>query len=324
MRRALITGITGQDGSYLAENLLEKGYLVHGLVRKTSGFSTVNIEYLFPKFLDKRLFLYYGDILDPINLLKILQDSKPDEIYNLAAQSHVQHSFDIPMITGAVNSLSQNYLLEIALILNPEIRIYQASTSEMFGRTPPPQNENSSFSPQSPYAISKLSAFYSAMNLREAKNAFIANGILFNHESPRRHETFVTKKIIKAAVNISKGKQMQLELGELSSVRDWGYAPEYVEAMWLMLNHSAPLDLVIATGEGVSVRTFCQNVFSKLNLEYEEFIRFNPKYVRPSEVENLIGDPSKALSTIQWKAKSNWEELINIMLEHELKHEDKS
>jgi GDPmannose 4,6-dehydratase len=324
MKRVLITGITGQDGSYLAENLLEKGYLVHGLVRKTSGYPTVNIEHLFPKFLEKSLFLHYGDILDPINLLKILQDSKPDEIYNLAAQSHVQHSFDIPVVTGAVNSLSQNYLLEIALSLNPEIRIYQASTSEMFGRTPPPQNENSKFSPQSPYAISKLGAFYSAINLRESKDAFIANGILFNHESPRRHETFVTKKIIKAAVKISKGKLKQLELGELSSIRDWGYAPEYVEAMWLMLNHSTPLDLVIATGEGVSVRKFCQNVFSKLNLNYEEFVKFNPKFVRPSEVENLIGDPSKALSTIQWKAKINWEKLINIMLEHELKLEAES
>jgi len=319
MKTALITGITGQDGSYLAELLLNRDYKVHGIVRKASGSFAENLTHLFDKYLDKQLFLYYGDVLDPICILNILKSVNPDEVYNLAAQSHVKVSSDIPIYTDSVINAGAQILTEFAWQQNSNVKIYQASTSEMFGKSPAPQSENTSFHPQSNYAVSKLAAYWRAVNFRESHDAFVVNGILFNHESPRRHESFVTKKIIKGAVAIKQRRKNTLELGNLNAIRDWGYAPEYVEAMWQMLNHDEPEDFVIATGVGTTVREFCKLTFSKLDLNYEDHIKQNNKFMRESEVEKLIGDASKAASLLNWRAKTAVDKLIEIMLEAEQK-----
>ena len=318
MKTALITGITGQDGSYLTELLLNRDYNVHGIVRKTSGTFAENLTHLFEKYLDKQLHLYYGDVLDPIGILNILKVVKPDEVYNLAAQSHVKVSSDIPIYTDSVVNGSAQMLTEFAWQQNSNVRIYQASTSEMFGKSPAPQSEFTRFQPQSNYAVSKLAAYWHAVNFREAHNAFVVNGILFNHESPRRHESFVTQKIIRGAVAIKYKRKNTLELGNLDSIRDWGYAPEYVEAMWRMLNYDKPEDFVIATGIGSTVREFCELTFSKLDLNYEDYVVQSNKFKRESDVERLIGDATKAASLLGWKSKILVDKLIDIMLEAEL------
>ena len=318
MKTALITGITGQDGSYLTELLLNRDYNVHGIVRKTSGTFAENLTHLFEKYLDKQLHLYYGDVLDPIGILNILKVVKPDEVYNLAAQSHVKVSSDIPIYTDSVVNGSAQMLTEFAWQQNSNVRIYQASTSEMFGKSPAPQSEFTRFQPQSNYAVSKLAAYWHAVNFREAHNSFVVNGILFNHESPRRHESFVTQKIIRGAVAIKYKRKNTLELGNLDSIRDWGYAPEYVEAMWRMLNYDKPEDFVIATGIGSTVREFCELTFSKLDLNYEDYVVQSNKFKRESDVERLIGDATKAASLLGWKSKILVDKLIDIMLEAEL------
>jgi GDPmannose 4,6-dehydratase len=317
MKTALITGITGQDGSYLTELLLNRDYNVHGIVRKSSGTFAENLAHLFERYLDKQLYLYYGDVLDPICILNILKVVKPDEVYNLAAQSHVKVSSDIPIYTDSVVNGSAQILTEFAWQQNSSVRIYQASTSEMFGKSPAPQSEFTRFQPQSNYAVSKLAAYWHAVNFREAHNSFVVNGILFNHESPRRHESFVTQKIIKGAVAIKQKRKNTLELGNLDSVRDWGYAPEYVEAMWRMLNYDKPEDFVIATGIGSTVREFCELTFSKLDLNYEDYVLQSNKFKRESDVERLIGDATKAASLLGWKSKIVVDKLIDIMLEAE-------
>jgi GDPmannose 4,6-dehydratase len=317
MKTALITGITGQDGSYLTELLLNRDYNVHGIVRKSSGTFAKNLAHLFERYLDKQLYLYYGDVLDPICILNILKVVKPDEVYNLAAQSHVKVSSDIPIYTDSVVNGSAQILTEFAWQQNSSVRIYQASTSEMFGKSPAPQSEFTRFQPQSNYAVSKLAAYWHAVNFREAHNSFVVNGILFNHESPRRHESFVTQKIIKGAVAIKQKRKNTLELGNLDSVRDWGYAPEYVEAMWRMLNYDKPEDFVIATGIGSTVREFCELTFSKLDLNYEDYVLQSNKFKRESDVERLIGDATKAASLLGWKSKIVVDKLIDIMLEAE-------
>jgi GDPmannose 4,6-dehydratase len=319
MKTALITGITGQDGSYLSELLLNRDYKVHGIVRKSSGVFAENLTHLFDKYLDKQLFLYYGDVLDPICILNILKEVKPNEVYNLAAQSHVKVSSDIPIYTDSVTNAGAQILTEFAWQQNSEVKIYQASTSEMFGKSPAPQSEHTCFQPQSNYAVSKLAAYWHAVNFREVHNAFVVNGILFNHESPRRHESFVTKKIIKGAVAIKQGRESTLELGNLNTIRDWGYAPEYVEAMWKMLNHDMPEDFVIATGVGTTVREFCKLTFSKLDLNYENYVIQSNKFKRESDVEILIGNASKAASLLNWRAQTTVDQLIEIMLDAEQK-----
>jgi len=319
MKTALITGITGQDGSYLSELLLNRDYEVHGIVRKSSGVFAQNLTHLFDKYLDKQLFLYYGDVLDPICILNILREVKPDEVYNLAAQSHVKVSSNIPIYTDSAINAGAQILTEFAWQQNSDVKIYQASTSEMFGKSPAPQNERTCFQPQSNYAVSKLAAYWHAVNFREVHNAFVVNGILFNHESPRRHESFVTKKIIKGAVAIKKRKENVLELGNLDTIRDWGYAPEYVEAMWKMLNHDMPEDFVIATGVGNTVREFCKLTFSKLDLNYENYVIQSNKFKRESDVEILVGNASKAASVLNWRAQTTVDQLIEIMLDAEQK-----
>jgi GDPmannose 4,6-dehydratase len=319
MKTAFITGIAGQDGSYLTEFLLAREYTVHGIVRKTSGIFAENLTHLFDKYLDKQLYLYYGDVLDPICLLNLLELVKPDEVYNLAAQSHVKISSDVPIYTDSVVNIGSQIITHVAFQQNKNVRVYQASTSEMFGKSPPPQTELTRFQPQSNYAVSKLAAYWHAVNFRESNNAFLVNGILFNHESPRRHESFVTKKIIQGAVAIQRGRIHCLELGNLDTVRDWGYAPEYVEAMWQMLNHDVPEDFVIATGIGSTVREFCQLTFKKLGLNYEDYVVQSDRFKRKSEVEKLIGDSTKAKVILNWRAKTEVENLIEIMLEAEQK-----
>jgi GDPmannose 4,6-dehydratase len=321
MKKALITGVTGQDGSYLAELLLGKGYEVHGLIRRSSSFNTGRVIDIFEEPFTKgqKFFLHYADLEDASRLTNLIGSVKPDEIYNLAAQSHVKVSFDIPDYTGVVTGLGSIRILEAIRANDLEVKFYQASSSELFGSTPPPQNENTKFHPRSPYAVAKLYAYWSTVNYREAYGIHASNGILFNHESPRRGETFVTKKIAKAAARIAFGQQNELRLGNLDAIRDWGYAPEYVEAMWRMLQMPAGSDYVIATGKSATVEDFLNECFSYFNLEASEFVIQDDRYLRPTEVDALIGDPSKAEKELGWTANTDWRELAKIMCKHEEK-----
>jgi GDPmannose 4,6-dehydratase len=323
MKRALITGITGQDGSYLAEFLLSKGYEVHGVIRRASTFNTSRIDHLYrdPHVNGVRLFLHYGDLADSVQMVKLLYELKPDEIYNLGAQSHVRVSFDVPEYTGDVSGLSAIRILEAIREagLTRDVRFYQASSSEMFGKVQEvPQSETTPFHPRSPYACAKVFAYWLTVNYREAYKLHASNGILFNHESPRRGETFVTRKITRAATRIKLGLQDDLYLGNLDAKRDWGYAKEYVEAMWLMLQQNHPDDYVCATGETHSVREFCDECFGLLDLDYKAFVKHDPRYERPSEVDLLIGDPAKLKANIGWAPKVGFKDLVRIMTEADL------
>jgi len=320
MKRALITGITGQDGSYLAEFLLEKGYEVHGLIRRSSTFNTSRIEHLYkdPHEKDSKFFLHYGDITDGVGLSNLIRELEPHEIYNLAAQSHVKVSFEMPDFTAQVDAVGTIRILEAIRAAKIDTKFYQASTSELFGSTPPPQSEKSPFSPQSPYAAAKLYSYWVVRNYRDAYGLHATNGILFNHESPRRGETFVTRKITMAAARIKLGLQSKLYLGNLDAVRDWGYAPEYVQSMWMMLQQQTPDDYVVATGVGATVREFCDAAFSSLDLDYRNYVNTEERYLRPTEVDALIGDASKAQKTLGWKATTHWKELAKIMANSDL------
>jgi GDPmannose 4,6-dehydratase len=290
---ALITGVTGQDGSYLAEFLLAKGYEVHGLIRRSSTFNTSRIDHIYqdPHEKNPKLFLHYGDLIDGVGLTNLIREIKPTEVYNLGAQSHVQVSFTMPQYTGQVDAVGAVGLLEAIRSADIDTRFYQASTSELFGSTPPPQNENSVFRPQSPYAAAKLMAYWCTVNYRDGYGMHATNGILFNHESPRRGETFVTRKITRAVAAIKAGKQDKLFLGNLDAVRDWGFAKEYVESMWLMLQQEKPDDYVVATGVGATVKDFAEAAFSRAGLNWQDHIETDKKYIRPTEVDALIGDP---------------------------------
>ncbi len=321
MKRALITGITGQDGSYLAELLLGKGYEVHGIIRRASTFNTGRIDALYqdPHVNGVRLFLHYGDIADSTNLIKLLYRLQPDEIYHLAAQSHVRVSFDIPEYTGDVTALGTVRILEAIRETGVKSRFYQASSSEMFGKAQEiPQRETTPFYPRSPYAAAKVYAFWMAVNYRESYGLFACNGILFNHESPRRGETFVTRKITRAVAAIKAGLQDKLHLGNLEAKRDWGYAREYVEAMWLMLQQDAPDDYVIATGETHSVREFLEEAFSYVGLDWRRHVEINPRYFRPSEVDVLVGDASKAKRILGWQSTVGFQELVRLMVDADI------
>ena len=344
MKKALITGITGQDGSYLAELLLEKGYEVHGIIRRASSFNTGRIDHIYqdPHDAGKRLFLHYGDLTDSTNLIRIIKDVQPDEIYNLAAQSHVKVSFEIPEYTGNSDALGTLRILEAIRLLGLEkkTKFYQASTSEMFGATPPPQSEETPFYPRSPYGAAKVYAYWITKNYREAYKIFAVSGILFNHESPRRGETFVTKKITRAAARISLGLQEKLYLGNLDAKRDWGHAKAYVHAMYLMLQQDEPEDFVIATGTQYSVRDFCEAVFKELGTELawqgagvdekgidkktgKVIIEVDPQYFRPTEVESLLGDPTKAQEKLGWKAEIDFDGLVKEMTASDLEEAKK-
>ena len=303
MKKALITGITGQDGSYLAEFLLHKGYEVHGLIRRASTFNTQRIDHLFqdPHTKDKRLILHYGDMSDSSRLTTLLATIQPDEIYHLAAQSHVRVSFDEPEHTGDVTGLATTRILEAIRLVSSHSKFYQASSSEMFGATPPPQHEETPFYPRSPYGAAKVYSYWMAKNYREAYGMFATNGILFNHESPRRGETFVTRKITRAAARIKLGLQDKLYLGNLDATRDWGYAPEYIEAMWLMLQADEPDDFVVATGVPATVRDFLDASFGSLDLNWSKFVEIDSSYIRPTEVDALVGDSSKVRRLTNWK-----------------------
>jgi GDPmannose 4,6-dehydratase len=317
---ALITGITGQDGSYLCELLLGKGYEVHGLVRRSSSFNTGRIDHLYqdPHDSDRRLFLHHADLDDGVSLVNLLRSIRPDEIYNLGAQSHVRVSFDAPLHTSGITGLGTLRLLEAARATDPAIRIYQASSSEMFGSTPPPQNEETPFRPRSPYGCAKAYAYWSTVNHRESYGMHTVNGILFNHESPRRGETFVTRKITRTVARIQAGLQQYLHLGNLDAMRDWGYAPEYVEAMWLMLQADEPDDFVVATGTAYSVREFCEAAFAHVGLDWEKYVRFDTKYTRPAEVDALVGDASKIRARLGWKPRVGFDELVRIMVDADM------
>ncbi len=323
MKKALITGITGQDGSYLAELLLNKGYQVHGIIRRSSSFNTGRLDHIYqdPHVESAGLHLHYGDVSDSSMLAALVRRIEPDEIYHLGAQSHVRVSFEIPEYTADVTALSCIRLLEAIRDAKVACRFYQASSSEMFGSSPPPQSERTPFAPRSPYAAAKLYAYWTTINYREAYGMFAANGILFNHESPRRGETFVTRKITRAVAAIVAGKQKELYLGNLDALRDWGYAPDYVEAMWLMLQQDEPDDYVIATGESHSVREFLEAAFSLVNLNPDDYVRIDPRYFRPTEVNHLCGDASKARARLGWKPKTTFPELVRIMVEADLSRE---
>ncbi len=316
MKKAFITGITGQDGSYLAEFLLERGYAVHGLIRRSSTFNTDRIDHLYRDFHDPeaRVYLHYGDLSVSGQLTDLLHDIQPDEIYHLGAQSHVRVSFDMPEYTGDVTGLGTLRLLEAIRRTGVKARFYQASSSEMFGAAPPPQSELTPFQPQSPYAAAKVYAYYVVRNYRDAYGLFACNGILFNHESPRRGETFVTRKITRAATRIKLGLQDRLYLGNLDAKRDWGFAGDYVEAMWLILQQDRPDDFVIATGETHSVREFTERVFQKLDLDYQQYVVIDPKYFRPTEVDVLLGDAAKARRVLGWKPRVGFDQLIDMMI----------
>lgn len=319
-RVALITGITGQDGSYLAELLLSKGYEVHGLIRRASTFNTSRIDHIYqdPHDSNPKLTLHYGDLTDGVGLTNLVRDIQPTEIYNLAAQSHVMVSFTMPQYTAQVDAVGTVAILEAIRASKLDVRFYQASTSELYGSTPPPQNEESKFCPRSPYAAAKLMAYWSTVNYRDAFGIHASNGILFNHESPRRGETFVTRKITRAVSSIRLGKQEKLYLGNLDAIRDWGYAKEYVEAMWLMLQKPNPGDYVIATGVGATVREFAQVAFEHAGLDWRQHVVVDPKYYRPSEVDALIGDPSKAFNELNWRPQILWNDLAKLMVDAEL------
>lgn len=325
MKKALITGVTGQDGSYLAEFLLSKGYEVHGIIRRSSSFNTGRIEHIFSDPHEKKnnLTLHYGDLADPNVIRKLIYQIQPDEIYNLGAQSHVRVSFDIPEYTADITGLGALRILEAVKDFKDNIgkmiKVYQASSSEMFGSSPPPQNENTHFHPRSPYGCAKVFAFNIAVNYREAYSIFVTNGILFNHESPRRGETFVTKKITRGIARIKAGLNKKIYLGNLEARRDWGYAPEYMEAAWLMMQQSEPDDYVIGTGKSHSVKDFIESAFKLAGISnWQDYIEIDPRYYRPTEVENLIADPAKAKTKLGWEAKTGFNELIEIMLVAEL------
>ncbi len=321
MEKALITGITGQDGSYLAELLLDKGYEVHGIIRRASTFNTGRIDHLYkdPHINGVRLFLHYGDIADSTNLIKLLYRIQPDEVYHLAAQSHVRVSFDIPEYTGDVTALSTVRILEAIRETGMKSKFYQASSSEMFGKVQEvPQQETTPFYPRSPYGVAKLYAHWMTVNYREAYGLFASSGILFNHESPRRGETFVTRKITRAVARIKAGLQKKLYLGNLDAKRDWGYAKEYVEAMWLMLQQDVPDDYVIATGETHSVREFLEEAFSYVGLNWRDYVELDPKYLRPTEVDLLVGDAGKAKRVLNWAPKVTFKELVHLMVDADM------
>jgi len=320
-RYALITGITGQDGSYLAELLLGKGYDVHGIIRRSSSFNTERLDAIYqdPQARDRRLFLHYGDLNDGVTLINLLREVNPDEVYNLGAQSHVRVSFDQPVFTGDVTGVAAMRLLEAVRAARVRTKIYQASSSEMFGATPPPQGENSPFHPRSPYGVAKLYAYWATRNYREAYDLFAVNGILFNHESPRRGATFVTRKITRAVARIQAGLQDKLYLGNLDAVRDWGYAPEYVEGMWRMLQHPEPDDFVLATGSAYSVRDFVTMAFEHVGLDWERYVEHDNRYERPSEADSLIGDYSKARSVLGWEPTVRTPELVHVMVDADVR-----
>jgi GDPmannose 4,6-dehydratase len=321
MKRALITGVTGQDGSYLSEFLLEKGYEVHGVIRRSSTFNTSRIDHIYkdPHEKNSKFHLHYGDITDGTGISNLIRDLEPNEIYNLAAQSHVKVSFEMPDFTAQVDAVGTIRILEAIRAAKIDTKFYQASTSELFGSTPPPQTEESKFAPQSPYAAAKLYSYWVVRNYRDAYGIHATNGILFNHESPRRGETFVTRKITMAAAKIKLGLQSKLYLGNLNAIRDWGFAPEYVESMWKMLQQDASDDYVVATGTGATVRDFCEASFSALDLDYKEYLEIEERYMRPTEVDALIGDASKAAQILGWKASTKWKEVAEIMVKHDLK-----
>ena len=320
-KKALITGITGQDGSYLAELLLEKGYEVHGVIRRASTFNTSRIDHLYndPHISGTRLFLHYGDLSDGSRLVTLLDSIRPDEVYNLAAQSHVRVSFDEPEYTGNSTGLGSIRLLEAIRMVGLQCRYYQASSSEMFGATPPPQNEETMFYPRSPYGAAKLYSYWVTRNYREGYGMFAVNGILFNHESPRRGETFVTRKITRAVARIKAGMQDELFMGNLDAVRDWGYAPEYVEAMWMMLQHDTPDDYVVSTGTDYTVRDFLRLSFEHVGLDWEKYVKFDERYLRPTEVDALVGDSSRARNALGWVPKVLTPELAQIMVDSDIK-----
>lgn len=319
-KRALITGVTGQDGSYLAELLLSKGYEVHGIIRRASTFNTHRIDHLYqdPHDPGTLFFLHYGDLTDGSRLVTLIDRIRPHEVYNLAAQSHVRVSFDEPEFTGDVTGLGTTRLLEAIRQVDPAIRFYQASSSEMFGATPPPQSEDTPFYPRSPYGAAKLYSYWMTRNFREAYGLYAVNGILFNHESPRRGETFVTRKITRAAARIATGQQKALWMGNLDAARDWGYAKEYVEAMWLMLQAPQPEDFVIATGTSYTVRDFLRFAFEHVDLNWEDHVKFDDRYLRPTEVDNLIGDASRAATVLGWKPQTLTPDLARLMVDADL------
>jgi len=330
--KALITGITGQDGSYLAELLLQKGYEVHGITRRTSNFNTQRIDHLYqdPHETGVRLFLHYGDLTDGTGLRRVIEEVQPTEIYNLGAQSHVKVSFEQPEYTADVVGLGTLRLLEATRDYcersGNEVRFYQAGSSEMFGATPPPQNETTPFHPRSPYGVSKVAGHYYGLNYRESYGMFVANGILFNHESPRRGETFVTRKITRAAGRIKEGLQEKLFLGNLDASRDWGFAGDYVEAMWMMLQHDEPDTWVVATGESYTVRDFAVATFERLDLDWEKYVEIDPRYLRPAEVDALRGDPTRINAELGWKPRNSFDELVSMMVahDHELARQEKT
>lgn len=322
MKKAFITGITGQDGSYLAELLLQKGYEVHGLIRRASTFNTRRIDHIYHDPHGNggqvHLYLHYGDVTTSDSLLDIIYNVKPDEIYHLAAQSHVRVSFDMPEYTGDTTGLGTTRILEAVRKSGISTRFYQASSSEMFGSAVPPQSETTPFQPRSPYAAAKLYSYWLARNYREGYGMFTTNGILFNHESPRRGETFVTRKVTRALAAIMAGKQSTLFLGNLDSKRDWGYAPEYVEAMWQILQQERADDFVIGTGESHTVREFLQEAFGYVGLDWEEFVKIDPRYFRPTEVDYLMADASHASQILEWKPKVCFKDLVHIMVDADL------
>jgi GDPmannose 4,6-dehydratase len=321
MKKALITGITGQDGSYLADLLLEKGYEVHGIIRRASTFNTSRIDHLYtdPHINGVRMFLHYGDLADSVNLVKLLFDLKPDEIYHLGAQSHVRVSFDIPEYTSDVTGVGTIRILEAIREVGLRSRFYQASSSEMFGKAQTvPQNERTPFWPRSPYGVAKVFSYWATVNYRESYGLYASNGILFNHESPRRGETFVTRKISRAVGAIKQGLQSELFLGNLEAKRDWGYAPEYVEAMWRILQQDSGDDFVIATGETHTVREFAEAAFAHVDLDWKKFVKYDPRYERPAEVDLLIGDPAKAKKILDWEPKVRFKDLVAIMVDADM------
>ncbi len=321
-KKALITGITGQDGSYLAELLLEKGYEVHGIIRRSSSFNTGRIDHIYQDRHedDVQLTLHYGDLADSSSLNRIIESVAPDEIYNLAAQSHVKVSFEVPEYTGDVTGLGTLRLLDAIRETEVPARFYQASSSELYGLVQEvPQSETTPFYPRSPYAVAKLYSFWIVKNYREAYDIHATNGILFNHESPRRGETFVTRKITRAVAAIKAGQQDKLYLGNLDAKRDWGFAGDYVEAQWLMLQQEAGDDYVVATGETHTVREFCEHAFSHVGLNYEDYVEVDPRYFRPTEVDLLIGDPTKARQKLGWEPKVKFEELVTMMVDADVK-----
>jgi len=314
-RRALITGITGQDGSYLAELLLDKGYEVHGLVRRSSSLNRQRIDHLGG---NPQLHLHYGDLTDGVSLANLVRGIEPHEVYNLGAQSHVQVSFEMPEYTASADAVGTLRLLEAIRAAGLDTRFYQASTSEMFGATPPPQAENTAFYPRSPYGAAKLYSHWVTVNYREAYDMFAVSGILFNHESPRRGESFVTRKVTRGVAAIVEGRADHIDLGNLSAIRDWGYAKEYVEGMWQMLQHDTPTDFVLATGVGYTVRDFCEFAFSHVGLDWEKYVKHDGRFERPTEVDALIGDASRARDELGWEAKTHAEELAHLMVDADI------